>query len=388
MPRPSAFVAHSGGPTTVLNASLQGLIEGARRANLAHLWAGRGGLGGVLRGDVVDLLAVPRKQIAGFGEQAGSVIGSFRGAILKQDFARTIKFFRDRDIRYCLYTGGNGSMGTAMQIAVTAIEQGYELATIGIPKTVDNDICETDHCPGFGSAAKFVTMAVREIGLDQRALPSPISIVEVMGRNTGWLAAACILARERDDDPPHFIYVPESPFDPEEFVTRADCLLRKRGWLVGVVAEGLKDVRGRMIGAAGASNRDAKGRPLAGNVSAHLAGLVSRRLRVRARSEKPGLLCRAFSPCQSRVDAAEAYAIGEFAMQSALKGNTDVMIAIRRLDSKRYRSTLACVPLQQVAERERPLPIAYVRGSADIRETYRDYVAPLVGERLEPAVHL
>ena len=145
-------------------------------------------------------------------------------------------------------------MGTALRIARAAMAQGYELTTIGIPKTVDNDICETDHCPGFGSGARFVATAVREIGLDQRALPTPVSVVEVVGRNAGWLAAASILARHQEDDPPHFIYVPERPFRTEEFVNRVDRILQKLGWVVGVVAEGIRDASGQMIYASDGSN--------------------------------------------------------------------------------------------------------------------------------------
>ena len=133
-----------------------------------------------------------------------------------------------RNIRYCFYTGGNGSMQTALDLAAAARQQGYDLLILGIPKTVDNDICNIDHCLGFGSAARFVAMAVREISLDQRALPTPVSIVEVMGRNTGWLAVASILARQASDDPPRFIYAPESPIDPSEFLARVERLLRRQ----------------------------------------------------------------------------------------------------------------------------------------------------------------
>jgi 6-phosphofructokinase len=386
--RLGAFVAHGGGPTSVLNASLQGLIEQAHAARLAHLWAAFGGLKGVLRGDTLDLLTVPKRRLAALGRQPGSVIGSSRDAVSPQDLATTVEFFRAHDVRYAFYTGGNGSMQTAFELAAAARRENYELITLGIPKTLDNDICQTDHCPGFGSAARFVATAVREIGLDQRALPTPVSIVEVMGRNTGWLAAASFLARHRHDDPPHFIYVPESAFNLSEFLARVDRLLRRQGWAVGVVAEGLKDAAGRPIAASGGSSRDAKGRPLPGNVAARLASLVSRELKVRARSEKPGLLCRAFSLCRSEVDAKEAYAIGCFALMSALEGKTDAMVAIRRLDSRRYRTSLELVPLSQVAEQERYLPRTFIAGSGGIREAYRHYAGPLIGKPLVPAVSL
>jgi ATP-dependent phosphofructokinase / diphosphate-dependent phosphofructokinase len=365
-----------------------GLVEGARSGRLRHLWAARGGLGGIFRGEVTDLLALPSRQIARIAQQPGSIIGSFRGPISQSDLQNAVGYFRRRDVRYCFYTGGNGSMETAQQIAQAAREQGYELNTIGIPKTIDNDICETDHSPGFGSAARFVAVATRVTGLDQRALPTPVSIIEVMGRNTGWLAAASALARERASDPPHFVYVPERPFDEGEFLGRVDRLLRKVGWVVGVVAEGIRDAAGRPVAAAKGPNRDARGRPLVGNASAVLAALVSRRLRVRVRSEKPGLLCRAFSLCRSQVDAAEARAVGRFAVKAARDGKDSVMIALRRPEPGPYRVLLTTVPLHVVAGRERCLPGRYVPEDGAIHESFRPYAEPLIGTPLEPLIYI
>lgn len=379
MKRIVALVAHGGGPTPVLNATLLGVIEEARAARFRHLWAPLGGLAGILRGNVVDLLAAAPSRLQKLRPQCGSVIGSYRGSVSDGDLGKIVEFLRAREIRCLFYTGGNGSMGTLRRIAAAARMSDYHLSAIGIPKTVDNDICNTDHCPGFGSAARFAALAVREMGLDQRALPTPVSIIEVMGRNTGWLAAATLLARQRPDDPPHFIYVPETSFGGDEFLSRVDRLLRVQGWAVGVVAEGLRDRTGRILAGARGSSRDAKGRPLAGDVAARLARLVSQKLRVRARSEKPGLLCRAFSPCQSPVDAAEALNAGRFAVRAALAGHSEMMVAFRRAHSRRYRCQFVLVPLAKVAERERCLPARYLDGPGDIREEYRAYAAPLVG---------
>ena len=387
MAKAQAFIAHGGGPTSVLNASLLGTVrEGHRR--FRRLWAAHGGLAGLLRGDVLDLLDVPLPRIERLADQPGSMIGSFRGEVTDEHIERILAFFRRHDIRHFFYTGGNGSMGTALRIARAAAAQDYELTTIGIPKTVDNDICHTDHCPGFGSAARFVATAVREVGLDQRALPTLVSIFEVMGRNAGWLAAATILAQRHQDDPPHFIYVPEQPFSSQEFVERVDRILQRLGWVVGVVAEGIRDASGQMIHASHGSNLDARGRPLGGGVAAELASLVSKQLKVRVRSEKPGALCRAFSPCRSSVDAQEAYEIGRFAVASAVAGKSDVMVAMRRWDTRKYRVSLVLVPLAKVSERERVLPRRYYRQQAGISEDYREYVAPLIGEELRPPEHL
>lgn len=387
MSKAQAFIAHGGGPTSVLNASLLGTVREGHRC-FRRLWAARGGLAGLLKGEVLDLQGVPLPRIVRLAEQPGSMIGSYRGAVADDNVERILEFFRRRDIRHFFYTGGNGSMGTALRIAQAAAAQSYELTTIGIPKTVDNDLCETDHSPGFGSAARFVAMAVREIGLDQRALPTPVSIIEVMGRNTGWLAAASILAQEHKDDPPHFIYGPEHPFSTAEFVDRVDRILQKLGWVVGVVAEGLRDSSGQMVSASHGSNLDAKGRPLMGGVATDLATLVSERLNVRARSEKPGILGRAFSLCRSSVDAQEAYDIGRFAAKAAVAGKSDVMVAMRRLDTRKYQVSLELVPLTKVSERERVLPRRYFPRQAGISPEYRNYVAPLIGDKIRPAEYL
>ncbi|MGH9405054.1 MAG: diphosphate--fructose-6-phosphate 1-phosphotransferase [Terriglobia bacterium] len=387
MPAGNAFISHGGGPTPVLNSSLAGVVEAMRGARLKQFWAGVGGLPGMRGVRAVDLFRAPPATLARAAAQPGSYIRSYRGNITDEDINRFVRFCRRQEIRYCFYSGGNGSMATALRISIAAKEQNHELVVVGIPKTVDNDICETDHSPGFGSAARFVAEAVRDIGLDQRGLPTPVSICEVMGRNTGWLAAASILARYGPDAPPHFIYVPERPFDADEFLGRVERWLSRQGWVVGVVAEGLRDARGRMLSAAGGSSRDAKGRPLAGNCSAALAALVSKRLKVRARSEKPGLLCRAFACCRSKVDAAEAYKTGQAAARAALDGRSGVMVSLQRADSKLYRCQYSFVPLTSVANRERTLDPSYLT-PAGISRSYIDYVAPLAGKLAEPPIIL
>ena len=179
-----------------------------------------------------------------------------------------------------------------------------------------------------------------------------------------------------------------TPSAPESLWTRVDRILQRLGWVVGVVAEGLRDASGQMIFASHGSNLDAKGRPLIGGVAADLASLVSKQLKIRARSEKPGILGRAFSPCRSSVDAQEAYEIGRFAVESAVAGKSEVMVAMRRRDTRKYRVSLELVPLAKVSERERVLPRRYSPHQAGVSEEYRDYVAPLIGDDLRPPEHL
>ncbi|MGH9432967.1 MAG: diphosphate--fructose-6-phosphate 1-phosphotransferase, partial [Terriglobia bacterium] len=342
----NAFIAHSGGPTAVLNMSLLGVMDEARRRHIPHVWAGRWGLGGTLRDDVVDLFRIPQRSLVQLARAPGSCIGGYRGPVTDDDIEQILGSFRRREIRYCLYTGGNGSMGTLLRIQRMASQSGYELLTLGIPKTIDNDIRHTDHCPGFPSAARFAAMAVRDAGLDQRALPTPVSIFEVMGRNAGWLAASTILARRRADDPPHFIYTPERPLDAERFLDILERTLQRWGWALGVVSEGLRGTSGKMIGGSAGHSRDARGRPLPGNTAQYLAQLASKSLKVRARSEKPGLLCRSFSSCVSPVDAKESYEAGRFAVRSVLHGHSRMMVKFKRAEGRRYRCLLGLVPLE------------------------------------------
>lgn len=383
--RGNAFIAHGGGPTCVLNASLLGVVETARHAGIGRLWAPRGGLGGFLAGNLIDLLGVPQSRIESMSHLPASMLGTYRGPFDDNHVQQLVEYFRRSEIRYFLYTGGNGSMGTALRVARAARAAGYELNTIGIPKTIDNDIRGTDHTPGFGSAARFIAMALRDMAIDQRSLPTPVSIAEVMGRNSGFLAAASILARNGPDDrdnAPHFVYVPEKLFDEEEFLGRVDNLLRKRGWVIGVVAESLRNPQGVVISEAAGASMDSRGRPLASNVSAYLANLTSQRLKVRSRSEKPGLLCRASSSHVSPVDWAESREAGQFAVRAALRGEDAVMVAFRRDEGKRYRCRCVLVPLERVAEYERTLPMRFVSGIAGIHGSYWDYAAPLIGPAL------
>ncbi|HEV2417780.1 MAG TPA: diphosphate--fructose-6-phosphate 1-phosphotransferase [Terriglobia bacterium] len=383
----NAVVSHGGGPTAVLNSSLLGLIDGVRGSGVKRFWASIGGLAGMAQVRCVDMLKIPHSTLIRAAQQPGSYIRSFRGIITEEDIEQFIHFCSRREIRYCFYAGGNGSMGTALRIADVARKHRYDLIIVGVPKTVDNDICETDHCPGFGSAARFVVQAVRDIGLDQRSLPSPVSIIEVMGRNTGWLAAASMLARYRKDAPPHFVYVPEIIFDPQEFLGRVDRLLTAQGWAVGVVAEGLRDKSGRMIGASGGSARDAKGRVLAGNCSISLAALITRNLKVRARSEKPGLLCRALTACRSETDWMEAYEAGQAAARTALAEQSAVMVMLDRPRSGPYKCSYRLIPLSSVANRERKLDSQYLKRSL-VDQSYVRYALPLVGEMPDAPVML
>src|SRR5579885_1449764 len=205
--RGSAVIVHSGGPTAVLNASLAGIVEEARKhPAITAIYGARHGNSGLRTGNFVDLTG---QDLSALAFSPGSALGSSREPIAPEDYPRLFETLRQLDARYLFYTGGNGSMGTALSLDGFARQNGYALRTMGIPKTIDNDLAGTDHTPGYASCARFFAHAVRDVGEDNRALPAPVEVIEVLGRNVGWIAAATALARNAPEDPPHLIYFPE-----------------------------------------------------------------------------------------------------------------------------------------------------------------------------------
>jgi 6-phosphofructokinase 1 len=271
-------------------------------------------------------------------------------------------------------------MDTALKMAQTAAAERYELFVAGIPKTVDNDLPHTDHCPGFGSAARYFAQSAVDLGMDIRALPTPVCILEVIGRNAGWLAAATMAARETGDDAPHLIYVPEIPLAGNRFLADVEAAYRRRGWVVAAVSEGVRDEAGQSWARRQGPAPDGFGHALPGDGAATLAALVTARLGLRARSEKPGLCGRSSATLVSGIDREEAEAAARFAVAHAIAGNSGFMAAIFREPSGPYAVRYGAVPLESVANVERKLPLEYLtKERNDISESYRDYVGPLLG---------
>jgi 6-phosphofructokinase len=373
-----ALVAHSGGPTAVINASLLGIVEEARRhREIGNVYGARFGIEGVLAEDFVDLSALEPRVIASVGQAPASAIGSSRRAMSDADFERVLAVFRERDIRFFFYTGGNGSMATAHEIARRARAAGQPLTVIGVPKTIDNDLAGTDHSPGYGSAARFFAHAARDIGADNRALRNQVQFVEVLGRHAGWIAAATSLVRRSEDDAPHLIYVPERPLELGRLfadVTRVYGRLKR---CVVVVCEGQLDERGEPFGA---DVRMSSRGPLATNLGHRLANLVTDRIGLKARSEKPGLLGRSSAALRSPVDWNEARLCGQAAVQAAAEGASDVMIGLERVSGSEYGVTTTRVPLDRVAGAERVFPLEWIGADGhSIAPAFVPYAAPLAG---------
>jgi ATP-dependent phosphofructokinase / diphosphate-dependent phosphofructokinase len=377
---PAALVVHGGGPTAVLNASLAGVIAGSREAPGCRLLAARVGVAGLVARDWIDLTGLSSAAVDEIRLAPGSVIGSSRRKLNPPEIESTVRLLGEHGIGILLFTGGNGSMQTALEFNCAARDLQSDLRVIGIPKTVDNDLRITDHTPGFGSAARFYAMAVRDIGLDNLALPSPVTVVEIIGRNAGWVTGATALARHYPDDAPHLIYLPERPPTLEQICGSVVGIHGRIGRVVIAACEGLRDPDGATFGA----DMDRPGlrrHELAMNLGYSLARAIAARTGLRARSEKPGLLGRACSLAVSEVDRAEAYTCGLEAMRGARQGATGVMVALRRASADPYRAETFLAPLEEVAATERVIPADWIATSGDdVTPEFLEYVRPLAGE--------
>ena len=369
------LVVHGGGPTAVINASLYGVIREAARHPGLKVYGACGGVDGIFREAWIDLLKQPKEQIERLPVTPASALGTSRTKLQPEDYRQIVAILKRNNLRYLLFNGGNGSMDTCGKIQELAAAQGIQV--LGIPKTVDNDIAVTDHCPGYGSAARFLAASVADVAQDVQAMPIHVSIVEAMGRNAGWIAASSALARRRSGVAPHLIYLPERPFNAVEFLEDVDRLHRQLGGVVVVASEGLVNADGRPI----VEPLLTKGRDVYfGDVGTHLAVLVMKELGIKARSEKPGILGRVSIALQSAVDREEAIRVGEFAVQSLLEGKSGYMVGYRRVADEPYACETVLIPLAQVMLNERKMPDHYInaRGN-DVSDEFLNYCRPLIG---------
>jgi ATP-dependent phosphofructokinase / diphosphate-dependent phosphofructokinase len=375
----NAILAHGGGPTSVINASLAGLVETCKQhRRFDALYGARFGVRGLLEERWTELLTQDPQLIARVANFPGSALGSSRQKLSREDYGHILQIFDGANIHCFFYTGGNGSMDTALQLARFAGDSGYDLQVIGIPKTIDNDLLVTDHTPGYLSTAHFFAIAARDVGEDNRSLPSPVCILEVLGRNAGWVVAATALARKRDDDAPHLIYFPETPVSLDRIATDVERVYRRLGRAVIAVCEGQLDEHGTAFG-ADVDRPGSSIHRLASNLGHTLARLLTEKLGLRARAEKPGLFGRCCGPLSTNLDREEARECGRAAAHAASHGHSEVMVAIRRDSCVPYRSSTFLAPLEQVARAERRLPPNWIAPAAnDITAQFLDYISPLI----------
>ncbi|HTL28933.1 MAG TPA: diphosphate--fructose-6-phosphate 1-phosphotransferase [Tepidisphaeraceae bacterium] len=383
------LVLQGGGPTPVFNASLYGVLDEARKnRQVRRIFGARMGIAGLVRDDLVDLSFLTRDDLRKLKISPGATLGSTREAMSEKEVEQVLERLRKHEIHSLIIIGGNGSMRAASLLAQAATSLGEDLRLIGVPKTIDNDILGTDRCPGYGSAARYVAQSVRDLGMDVRTLPQPVSIYETMGRNVGWLAAASVLANIDESHAPHLVYLPERPFEADRFLGDLDRVYKRLGWAVVVVPEGLVDRTGQPIFETSRdAQRDAFGRPVPGGVASHLADLVAEKLKIRCRWEKPGLCGRASALHVSTVDRDDAVRVGRAGVQAAMSGRHGFMIALPPFQTHSENCNL--VPFSQVTVGDRHMPEAWLSdGELGVTSGFIEYIRPIVGGLVEYAVPL
>ena len=391
MGKGTLLYAQSGGVTAVINATAGAVIEAAR-AKKVKVLAARNGILGVLREDLIDTSKESTAAIRALAHTPGGAFGScrFKLGTLEKDAAkyrRVLDVLQAHDVRWFLYNGGNDSADTALKLSRMAESSGYPLTCIGVPKTVDNDLVVTDTCPGFGSAAKYTAVSVAEAALDVAAMAdtsTKVFVYEAMGRHAGWLAAAGGLAGDGRDDAPQVILFPEIAWDEAKFLERVQAVVRKVGWCVVVVSEGLRHPDGRFVADAGGGT-DAFGHSQLGGVGPLVAGIVKDRLGLKVHWTVPDYLQRSARHVASKTDLAHAQAVGAKAVEYALEGMNGTMPVIVRTADRPYRWKVAPAPLADIANAEKKMPKSFIdRSGFGITAACRRYLQPLVRGEAPP----
>lgn len=390
----NAIYAQSGGVTAVINASACGVIQTARQypGKIGKVFAAQNGIIGALDELLIDTSLESDADIAKLMHTPSGAFGSCRYK-LKDDgaeYQRLLEVFKAHDIGYFFYNGGGDSQDTAHKISKLGTDMGFPVTCIGIPKTVDNDLPFTDTCPGFGSVAKYVAISTKEAGFDVASMcasSTKVFILEVMGRHAGWIAAASGLASESENQPPHIILFPEVRFDPQRFLQKVEQSVKKFGYCVVVVSEGIRNEEGQFLSDAGL--RDAFGHAQLGGVAPVIAQLVKTELGYKYHWAVADYLQRAARHIASEVDVNQAYALGKAAVELALSGHNAIMPIIKREQDWPYRWSISHVPLADVANQEKAMPTDYITADGmGITESCRRYLAPLIqGEAYPPYIN-
>lgn len=370
-----------------MNASLCGIVSEARRsARVTGVWGARHGIEGVLSGHVVNLSGESEDSLRRIGRAPGAALGSCRRKINDAQAAAAVERFRKNNVGFFIYIGGNDSADTAHRLALAARRADYRLSVLCVPKTIDNDLPLTDHSPGYGSAARFIASVVADVGMETEAVRTnePVKIIEVKGRNAGWLAAAAALAKHSEREAPQLVWPPEIPFSEGKFLRLVQSSLREIGYCLAVVAETVRDAKGRPIAQHERKPpTDAFGHPRLAGAAEYLCELLKERLGVRARYDLPGSIQRMSSAHFSEVDLNEARACGRWAVRFALCGSSDCMVVMRRRRGGKYGVEFGCAALSKIANSEKKLPPAFFdRRTMLPTAAFRRYALPLIGAGL------
>ncbi len=373
------LIAHGGGPTPVINSSLLGAVREAKlHPEIETIYGARFGAEGILAGDLLDLGQVDRENLALLAKTPASALGSCRRKLTDADYPAVLECFKRFNIRYFFYNGGNDSMDTCNKIYQLATQSGYELRVIGIPKTIDNDLAVTDHCPGFGSAAKYAAVSALEIAQDASALPIHVVVMELMGRNAGWITAASALFADKMPCE-YLVYLPEVAFDKAAFLGAVQEKFAKGKGLLVTISEGIHYADGSPVADSGVV--DGFGHKVPGGAAQTLCDMIMAETGLKARSEKPGLLGRVSVALMSPVDQREAEEAGAVAVRSAVEGKTGFMVGFQVDRAPAYACKTCLIPLEDVANAEKKFPLGWIgQDGCSIDKAFIDYCLPLLGE--------
>lgn len=385
----NAVIGQSGGPTAVINQSLVGVIEEAKKAgHIQELLGAQHGVKGIVNEKFIPLKNVPDSLLKRIADTPAAALGSTRDKPDEAYCQKIFQVFEKNNVRYFFYIGGNDSADTARIVNDLAKKAGYQLRTIHIPKTIDNDLRVHDHTPGYGSAAKFVAAAMMGDNYDNKSLPG-IKVNIIMGRHAGFLTAASVLARQHKEDGPHLIYVPEAPVSEEKFLADVDQVYTKHGRCLIAISEGVSAPDGKAWAEKMAEHieKDSHGNiQLSGSgaLGDFFANLIKTKLggggrKLRVRADTYGYLQRSFPGFVSKVDAAEARMVGQMAVKYSAEADVDGSVAMRRVDGKKYGVETFLTPLETVARETKHLPAEFIENGNNITKAFINYAKPLVG---------
>jgi len=380
--------AQSGGPTSVINSSAAGVfIEGLKSDLITEVYGAAHGIRGILNEEMYDISKEDIKELELLKNTPSSALGSVRyklkdASVDDTDYKRLLEVFKKYNVRYFFYNGGNDSMDTCNKISKYMANSGYEMNVIGVPKTIDNDLFGTDHCPGFASAAKYIATTIMEINLDAKVYDTGlICVIEAMGRNAGWLTASAQLANAKGLGA-DLIYLPETPFDVDKFVSDVkDVCAKNNNKCIVVVSEGIKDKNGTLIcealGKAGA--RDSFGHAQLGGLAANLANLVKEATGVKVRAIELSLMQRCAAHIASKTDIEETFEAGKQAVRAAVSGETDKMVCYARKEGDKYECEYKLLPLELAANTEKTVPQEWIiNNGTGISDEFVKYALPLI----------
>ena len=380
----NCLIGQSGGPTAVINASVAGVVaEALNHSCIEEVYGSLNGVLGLLHEDFVDLAAESQQAIRGLRFTPGAALGTCRTKLKKPaDYERALEVFKAHNIRYYFHIGDADSQETAAKLGELAATQAYDLRVIGIPKTIENDMPATDHCPGYGSALKYIGATVKELALDADAMGQGdlVTVVEVMGRNTGWLAAGASLAKRRDhpNDPPHLVYLPEVPFTNEKFLDDVRRVLKREKHCVVVASEGLVDKDGNYVSVE-TSSTDAAGHAQLGGVGELMKDLIESQIGAKARVARLGVAQRAAAHLASKTDADEAVLVGTAAVKAAVNGETGKLVTLVRGDGDNYTCETGLSALSEVVGNLKKLPKEWVNeDGVSLNFQFFRYATPLI----------